>query len=221
MALNLPAGGGENRIPILKYDGKAGRVFRVDRSNDSGSWDSVTTEIPQSQFQAIFDLEHIETGWLSFPTGGAPDIRTHGVGVPLGEKPGDKYRPGFRIYLKLGKSISAPGVEADIREMAANARVSIEGMDELHDAYLKGVKDNPGKLPVVALEKVEPVASSGKDPNGKPVSSTNYRPHWKIVRWVDRPAELTPAALIAMRQPTPAAAGAAAAPAEMADAEEF
>lgn len=186
MGLGLPSSGGDagNRVPVLKYDGRAGRLFRVDRSNASGQWETEQVEVTNG-FQAIMDLENIETGWLHFPTGGAPDIRTVKIGTPLPERPSDKHRAGFRILMKLGKSIGG-----DLREMAANAQVSIKGMDALYDLYLAGVQDNPGKLPIVVLEKTIAVTSQGKGADGKPVSSTNYQPVWAITKWVDRPDDL-------------------------------
>lgn len=185
--LGLPtsSGDGANRTPIIKYDARAGRIFRIDRSNESGQWETEQVEITNG-FQAIMDLENIETGWLNFPTGGAPDIKTVRIGTPMPERPSDKHRSGFRILMKLGKSSGG-----DLREMAANAQVSIKGMDALYDAYLAGVAANAGKLPVVVLEKTTAVTSSGKGADGKPVSSTNYQPVWAISKWVDRPDELT------------------------------
>jgi hypothetical protein len=114
------------------------------------------------------------------------------IGGALPDRPSPAHKTGFRILMKLGKSCGG-----DVREMAANAGVSIKGMDALYDAFLKDAGANAGKLPVVALEKTTPVVSGGKDQ-----SSTNYQPVWKIVSWVDRPAELGGAGQAA----TPAAA---------------
>lgn len=184
MAMNLPTAADlGHRMPIVKYDSRAGRIFRVDRSDESGRWESNPVEITPV-FQAVFDLEHLETGWLHFPTGGAPDIRTAKLGTPLPDKPSDKHRTGFRIVMLLGKQAGG-----DVREMAANAAVAIRGMDQLHDDYLAGLAANPGQLPVVKLLGTTSVTTKGKN-NGQEVSSTNYQPIWSIVKWVPRPAEL-------------------------------
>jgi hypothetical protein len=79
----------------------------------------------------------------------------------------------------------------DVREMAANAAVSITGMDLLHDAYMASPDMKQGLLPVVRLSGTVPVVTTGKN-NGQPVSSTNYQPVWQIVKWVPRPVELQP-----------------------------
>jgi len=187
MPLNLPASDQGNRIPIIKYDARAGRIFRVDRTDVSGRWDSATVEIPQNVFQAVFDLEAIETGWLHFPTGSAPDIRTAILGKGLPDKPSDKHRPGYRLNLLLGKQSGG-----DLREMAANAKVSVDAMKALYDLYEAGLPANPGLLPVVKLASTIARVSQGKGAGGEPVSSTNYEPVWQIVKWVPRPAELQP-----------------------------
>lgn len=186
MALGLPSGGSfENRTPVIKYDGRAGRLFRVDRTQVNGSWQTDAVEVTPV-FQAVMDLERIELGWLHFPSGAAPSMAVAPFGQPIPAKPSDQHRAGFRLLMLLGKQAGG-----DVREMAANAQVSVKGMDALHDAYLAGAALNPGKLPVVKLARTTPVTTQGKGPDGKPVSSTNYQPGWEIVSWVDRPAALT------------------------------
>src|SRR4051812_32965408 len=165
MALNLPDTGNlGHRVPIIKYDARAGRMFRVDRSDDSGRWESNPVEITPI-FQAVIDLANIETGWLHFPTGGAPDIRTVKIGQALPDRPTDKHRTGFRVTMLLGKQGGG-----DVREMAGNAAVAIKGMDLLHDAYMAAPEQAQGLLPVVKLGSTLPITTTGKA-NGQPVTS--------------------------------------------------
>ena len=171
-----------------------GEFFRVDRTQGPDGWDSKTVEITPV-FQAVFDMENIELGWLYFPTNGAPSIQVAKYGLPLPAQPDKNHRAGFRVHMLLGAQSGG-----DTREMAANAQVSIKGMDALHDAYLAGVKDHPGQLPVVRLAGTEAVTSSGKDASGKSVSSQNYMPVWEISKWVPRPAEL-PAEVVTAATP--------------------
>lgn len=200
MALGLPEAGGGNRVPIVKYDARAGRLFRVDREKGmSGQFESHPVEITAA-FQAVFDLERIELGWLSFPTNAAPSIVTAPYGEPLPPRPDANHRTGFRVNILLGRTCGG-----DVREMAANADASIKGMDALHDAYLAGVKGYPGKLPVVKLG-----GTTAKVTQGKAATSTNYIPVWEIVAWVDRPASLSAEAIAALRTGGPE--GAAPAP---------
>jgi hypothetical protein len=204
MALGLPVGGGGHRVPIIKYDARAGRISRVDRTqNGAGQWESNPVEIT-ANFQAVMDLERIELGWLNFPANGAPEITVAPYGQPLPGKPSLQHKPGYRINMLLGK-----GCGGDVREMASNAQASINGMDALHTAYLAGVKSNPGKLPVVKLAGASMIVSKGKE-----ASSTNYEPVYEIVSWVDRPAKLSAEAIEAWRTGADAPANEQAAPAE-------
>ena len=100
-----------------------------------------------------------------------------------------QHKTGFRVLMLLGKNCGG-----DVREMAANAASSIGGMDALHDAYLAGVKANPGSLPVVKLGGTKAITSKGKA-----ASSTNYEPIWEIIAWVTRPEKLSPEALAALK----------------------
>lgn len=175
------SGGGGDRTPYIKYNGKAGRFYRIDRTNNGGTWETDEVEIT-SDFQAVFDLEDgLEVGWLHFPSGGAPDIQTVKIGNAFPERPSAQHRSGFRVTMKLGKSVGG-----DVREMTSNAQVSIKAMDALYDAYVAGAPTNKGKLPLVKLVKTIPVTTQGKDESGKAVSSTNYQPVWEITGWVDR-----------------------------------
>jgi hypothetical protein len=171
-------------VPIIKYDARAGRVFRVDRVRTASGWEAETIEITKV-FQAVMDLENIRHGWLSFPTNDAPDIVTVKLSEPMPARPSKGHRAGFQVYMLLGKTSGG-----DVREMAANAKVSIDGMDELHNAYLKEAPQHPGELPVVVLSDTRSITSGGKDATGRAVSSTNYQPVWSIQKWVPRPSEL-------------------------------
>lgn len=193
MSLNIPTRSSESvqRIPIVKYDGRAGRAARVDRREVNGSWESENVDITNN-FQAVFDMENIETGWLHFPMGSAPDIRTVKDGLPLPERPSDNHRHGYRLLMLLGKTCGG-----DVREMASSAKVAITAMDILDDQWKAGRKEHPGMLPVVKLAGSKAVVTSGK-PQGQPMSSTNYQPLWQIVKWLPRPPELSPEAIAAL-----------------------
>lgn len=176
MALGIQTGGGTNdRTPIIKYNAKAGRLFRVDRTNDGSGWTSNEEDITANGM-FVADLENIQTGWMCFPPGAAPDIRTVPLGASPGERPSDKHKMGFKLHVKLGKDCGG-----DVREFTASASSVINAMNALHDAYLAG-KDGD-KLPVVKIAKIV----SEKNDHG-----TNYAPVFEIVQWVPRPQGLEP-----------------------------
>lgn len=168
-------GGNSEIIPILKYDARAGRLSRRDYENG----EYVNADVTRS-FKAVADLENIEVGWINFNTGSAPDmvLARHGEAHP--SQPSSDHKQGVRLLVKLGKECGG-----DIREIAGNAKSMLRGIDELHNDYLKGVIDNPNKLPVIVLKDTVPV-TTGEGTK----KSTNYVPIFEIVSWVARPADL-------------------------------
>lgn len=172
-----PSAGGDF-LPIVKYDARAGRMFRVDRTADSsGSFSSTPVDITDS-FKAIADFENIETGWIDFATGGAPDFKLVPMGSPLPVKPTDKHKNGIRFMLKLAKDC---GGEKPIRELAGVAKVFLNGIEKVYEEYEVGKAANAGKLPVITLAGSTPIKSGSGDK-----TSTNYMPKFKIAAWAPR-----------------------------------
>lgn len=172
-----PSAGGDF-LPVLKYDARAGRFFRVDRVDTGNGFVSEPVDVT-SGFKAIFDLENIETGWINFSTGGAPDFRLVPMGQPVAPvKPGEGYKNGVRFMVKLAKEV---GGEKPVREIANTSRAFLSGLETLYNLYDQERSCNPGKLPVVALEGTTPI-KSGQGTQ----TSTNYMPRFKIVGWAAR-----------------------------------
>lgn len=188
MGLGLSTGGSGGDIkPYVNYDAKAGRMFRVDRSQQSdGTYATDKVEITNT-VQFVADLANIRVGWVNYTAQGP--IRRF---VTLGKeaippRPDDKnadgkpaFKQGFEIDLILNKD--AGGGPARVFGSAAGC--VIEAMDALHDAYTAAAESKAGKLPVVKISGVTPVKSG---------QSTNYKPTFAIVNWIDRPASLVPA----------------------------
>lgn len=194
---------------ICKYDARAGRFFRVDRSQDSsGAWQTNNVEITNG-FQAVFDLDNVEVGWALLANGVAPSWSMVPLGQSMPARPSDQHKQCFKMMIKLGKASGG-----DAREFASQAKVVIGAVDALHTQFLKDRPANPGKLPVVSMTGSTPVVSSGKGQ-----TSTNYSPVFAITKWVERPAELGGAAKEGAAAHTPAPPPPPPAPAE--DSEEF
>ena len=188
--LGFPVGttaGGEFTA-ICKYDARAGRIFRVDRSNTGNGYVSENVDIT-ANFKAVVDLDNVQSGWLFFPPGGAPSFAL----VPLAaleartiEKPAQptaNHKQGVRFRMKLSKACA--GDADQIREMAGTSNAFLNGMQTLYRQYKAEKAKYPGQLPVISLASAMPVASgSGAR------SSTNYQPTWRIDGWAPRPADL-------------------------------
>ena len=87
-------------------------------------------------------------------------------------------KQGFEIDLILNKD--AGGGPARILSSAAGC--VIEAMDALHDAYSTAPEAKADKVPVVKISNVQPIKAG---------QSTNYKPTFAIVAWIDRPQALT------------------------------
>lgn len=194
LGISTEAGSSEGFMGYVQYDAKAGRAFRPDRTQDSaGNWETNKVEIT-NEFVAVMDFENLKVGWIAYPAASAPIMHLVPLGQPLPPKPeGDKFKQGFQMILKLGKDCGG-----DVRTFSHTAKAVLGPIDELHDAYVKGVKSNPGKLPIVKLVKTTPVTSGSGDKK-----STAYHPTFEIVKWVDRPPELSGDAVAVKEEPKP------------------
>ncbi len=222
LGLSSSTGGGDIK-PYLKYDAKAGRLFRADRNQLSdGSYASETVEITNIA-QCAMDLENIRVGWINYTAQG-PIRRLVTLGKePIPARPEDKntdgkpaFKQGFEVDLLLNKEAGGGGV----RVLGSAAGCVIEAMDALHDAYAAAAESKQGKLPVVKISGVTPVKAG---------QSTNYKPNFAIVNWIDRPQALAVTAAAPANAPAtgstqvsapPPAAAPQQAPA-MADASDF
>jgi hypothetical protein len=172
-----PSSGGDF-TPIIKYDARAGRIYRIDRVDTGNGFEKKEVDIT-ANFKAIFDLDNVETGWINFTPGSAPDFKLVPIGKELPDKPSANHKHGIRLMLKLSKDCA--GESAAVREIAGTSAAFTSGMEVLYQAYEAEKAANPGKLPIVELEKVTPIKTgSGAK------SSTNFQPTFCIVGWASR-----------------------------------
>lgn len=129
------------------------------------------------EFQAVFDLENLQRGWIRFPKGAAPDVTLVPAGEDPGDPPSDDHKEGVRVILKMADSLGG-----DVRELMSTARGLWNAVDTLHDRYLAAVASHPGELPVVTLGNVREVKTG---------AGTTFVPVFNIVDWVPRAPELT------------------------------
>ena len=169
--------------PILKYDARAGRLFRIDRINNGQGFDSVPKDITMT-FRALADFENLETGWIDFQAGTAPsfvlirldDLDNKRAMFPV--KPGPTHKSGIRFMVKLMKDIAG---DSQVREIAGTARTFLTGVEEVYTQYKAERLQHPGELPVLAIEDTIPIKSGTGER-----SSTNYQPKFKIIGWAPR-----------------------------------
>jgi hypothetical protein len=171
-----PSAGGDF-MPILKYDARAGRLFRVDRNDTGSGFVSDPVDITSS-FKAIVDFENIEVGWIDFPPGSAPSFALVPMGAALPERPSPRHKNGVRFILKLSKDC---GGAKPIREIAGTSKAFLSGVEAAYTDYQKDKAANAGKLPILTLEKTTPIKSGSGEKQ-----STNYQPTFRISGWAPR-----------------------------------
>jgi hypothetical protein len=171
-----PSTGGDF-LPIVKYDARAGRLFRMDRVDTGNGFANDAVDIT-STFKAMVDFENVEVGWINFPAGSAPHFALVPMGTQLPAKPSEQHKNGVRFMLKLAKDC---GGEKPIREIAGTSKAFLSGIEAAFTAYQAQKAANPGKLPVLTLEKTTPIKSGSGDRQ-----STNYQPTFKISGWAPR-----------------------------------
>jgi hypothetical protein len=182
LGLNYSSGGsGGDIVPFVKFDARAGRFFRRDRTQDGGG-NYISNDVDvTANFKAVVDMENIEVGYLKFGAGTAPEFVLGKLGDPMPQKPaGEGWKQGARIMMKLHASCGG-----DVRECSSNAAAFLKGIDDLHTAYEAQKSSNVGKLPIVILKTTMPITSGQGQKK-----STNYQPVFEISGWAPRPNDL-------------------------------
>lgn len=171
-----PSSGGDF-LPVLRFDARAGRFFRVDRVDAGQGFQSVLTDITDG-IKFVADFENIEVGWINFQPGSPPSFALVPMGQRLPDRPTEQHKNGVRFMVKLTKECAGPEGKA-VREIVGTARAFLSGVEAAYLEYQKYRDANKGKLPVFTLERTVPIKSGG-------VSSTNYSPVFKMAGWVPR-----------------------------------
>jgi hypothetical protein len=187
MAAPAPAGIHEDSAPVLAFNAKAGRLFLLDRVQDTnGDWSPKKTDVTMQQPAFAVDFGRLETGWIHFSGGRAPIfiMAPHGQQCPPEpDSPGTsntgrtlRFKAGFRLPV-ISQAIGG------VREFAGNSGAMITGMNELHTLFEAAPEARAGQIPVVRMTDVLEVQSG---------QSSNFQPVFTIIAWADRPAILGP-----------------------------
>lgn len=174
----------DDRLPVLAYNAKAGRLFLFDRVQQAdGDWTTVKTDVTMSSPSFAVDFGRLETGWIFFSSL-APQWSMAFYGQMMPAQPDS---PGFTAAgkaLRFKAGFRVPVISQAIggaRELAGNAGALINGMNELHTQYEEAAEARAGKIPLVRMTNVIEVRSG---------QSSNFQPVFTIERWVDRPVDL-------------------------------
>ena len=206
LGLNIGNSEGGDFLPIIKFDARAGRWSRIDRSQDaSGIWGSDAVDITAS-FSAAFDVADCEVGWLKFYEGVSKVLVP--MGEPLPPQTSPDHKQGFSMTVKLSADCGG-----DLREFSSSAKVVCAAMDALVDKGEASPEYKEAKIPIIGCASSNAVVT--KTPGG---TTTNYAPVFEITGWITRdqfgtqpePAAVEqPAAVVPPSPPPPAGAVAA------------
>ena len=159
-------GGGET-FPLLKFDGRVGRLYTQEREQQkNGEWQSVQNDVTD-RFVAALDIAGIEHGYMRFPKGAALEMVMVPMGEDIGEMPESEWQEGLRLQVKM------PG-ENFWRTMMSSAVGLWRSLDRLHDQYIELTPEHPGKVPVVELLDVTEIKAR----------TTSYMPSFGITGWI-------------------------------------
>ncbi|WP_424138637.1 hypothetical protein [Roseomonas chloroacetimidivorans] len=202
MALGLSTGSSGEFKEYVKYDARAGRMFRPDRD---GGGNKTDTDITMDKPKFIFDFGSIKVGWAKYVAGMGPEYMMVPLGHAMPTRPSPDHKQAFLAQL------FAPKMLGGVREFSSSAGCVIEAVNELHTKFEAAPEAAEGKVPVVEFAGSTAVVSKGKGQ-----SSTNYKPVFNIIGWQDRPAELgerTVPQPVKQLRPEPAVTTAAPSPA--------
>ena len=154
--------------------------------------------VPQMATGAVWDIENIETGWQSWPKGGAKDYRANPtMSHPL-PFPGAGFTENLRIPILLDANTLVMWDQASAG--------SWKGFCQIAAVIAQQAPQNPRLLPVIAFTGAT-LTSTGQN-------STQV-PNFQIMQWVSQPACLSapmpaPAPVPPIPAPPPVAIPAAA-----------
>ena len=102
MAFGKRKTGGGETYPLLKFDGRVGRLYTQDRERQrNGEWQSVQNDVTD-RFVAALDIGGIEHGYMRFLKGAAPEMVMVPMGEDIGEMPeGENWQEGLRLQVKM------------------------------------------------------------------------------------------------------------------------
>jgi hypothetical protein len=182
MAFGMKAPIAADFAEIVKFDARAGRLFRIDYDPNTREKTSVDISSPPPRFAV--DFGSLEVGYAHFAVTG-PDYRVVPEGQPLPPQPLDKdgegrlmFKPAFRVRI-FGKILNG------LREWSSTANAVLESVDDLYNKFRAAPEAQSGKIPIVELTRTIPV-QMGRGAR----QTTVYTPCFAIVGWTDRVTEM-------------------------------
>ena len=151
--------------PYLKFNAKTPKW----------SWRSEDSEIDLDQPRFAIDLANIQTAWVRFDEGAAPDRAIDPSPRNRAERPSERHKRGFIVRVYGRNAFKGAG------EWSSNAVGVCNAVRELYRAFKAQALGHPGEVPIIAVTGMDSFKSR---------YGTNYSPQLTITAWIKRPAEL-------------------------------
>ncbi len=177
MALGLSNGPTGDLLPIITWDARAGRMFKVERTQGANGWESNKIDVTAEKPTFMVDFGGITVGWVAFLATG-PDFQMVPLGGTLPARPSAEHKQGFRMR------VFSPKFFNGVREFSSSAKSLLGSIDNLHSTFLAAPEAAAGQMPVVRLDGATPIVTKG--PTG---NVTSYAPILTVVSWADRVEE--------------------------------
>lgn len=163
----LMIGGGEGK-PYIRFSPS---INSWEMSSPDGKTE-FTWDAP-----VVFDVHGLQLGWLKIDSLGR-DWQPWPTLTQRTQTPGEEYKVGFKIDVMSNKLFG----DEPVREFSANTFGPLQFISHLYDKCENAEEFKAGKSPVVQITGAKPTK----------IGKGNTRiPEFEIVKWVDRPSELT------------------------------
>lgn len=169
MPLNLNPSDGGDFTPFIKFNAKAGRWYV--KPKDASMEIEIVSPI------LAFDMAHIKTGWLCFPTASAPIKKWDPSLTELADQPEGKFKRGFEVSVFGNSQITGGYGIIGLREFCSCANATVTAIINMYAQYEMELQGNQHMVPIFRSMGVEPIPGQ---------HGTNYEPKFDLVKWVPR-----------------------------------
>jgi hypothetical protein len=165
-------------------DGEFAPYLKFNAKSNEWSWHGEDGASVLASPRFVMDLVNIQTAWVRFDEGSAPDYAIDPAPGERAERPTERHKRGFLVRVCSKSSFRGTG------DFASNAVGVCNAVREIYRQYRQKAGEHPGEVPVISVTG----SASFKGRYG-----TNYSPNLQITGWIRRPADLPDEPVIAVK----------------------
>jgi hypothetical protein len=165
-------------------DGEFAPYLKFNAKQDQWSWHGEDGAAVLTSPRFVMDLANIQTAWVRFDEGSAPDYAVDPAPGERAERPTERHKRGFIVRVCSKASFKGTG------EFASNAVGVCNAVREIFRQYRQKAGEHPGEVPVIS-------ATGSTSFKGR--FGTSHAPTLQIAAWVRRPDDLPDEPIIPVR----------------------